>query len=387
MKIKISHFQLAALLIVSALFSMSSGLPDMSEHSMTKFASLLITSGLLLLIYLPLIVFTARNQDGVLQSNFGAVKWIVGSVIVFRLLFAALLTAVQLEYAITKTIMPYLAPIFFTTVVFLSALYSMNKGVQSAARVAPVALTLYLLVIALVSVFIWKNVDIIRIHSPLAMFGGNDNGGMFWGSLNDAVKNDELFFFAVLSGFVRSEDAQDVQGKVRGQSYKSVLFYYFPIVIIVGLWLNFLYNAVFGRFLGSVLYPMYTISSFADFNIIERMDGVFATATILGGIFKIILVFICVRVILFELFAVHSRDKQKDNGGGGQIKRIRAAKITAAILLVATAALVRLLLGREQWFNNNSGMSIFYGVPMITAAFILPAAALVFKKNTQKGQG
>jgi hypothetical protein len=293
--VRISHFQLAALLSVSVLFTYTSTLPIMADHSMGRFISLFIAVGIKLMLYIPLLIYSAkREKAGFIAINNGFFKWFFGCLLIIRFLYGALLAVVKLEFRVTCTALPYLSPFYFTLILFGAVLYGSLKGVQASARVAPIVLALYIFLIVTVSVSVSDKIDVIRIYSPFS----SSTRSIVAEALKVVMRNDEILFFAVLCGFVRG----NTEGK--GNAYKAV-WVYLPFVLIVGLWINFLYNSVLGRFINSTACQMYAISSYSRFNIIERMDGFFITTGILGGVLKIILSFVCVRAILFHLLPNH----------------------------------------------------------------------------------
>jgi hypothetical protein len=352
--VKISHFQLAALLAVSALFTMTTTFPGMGDFSMSRFITLGISAAAMLLLYTPLMIFTSRNPGGAFSANLPVFRWIFGIVIVLRLLFAALVCTLQLKAFITKTAMPFLPSLFYMIIIFAVVVYGASKGIQASARIAPVSLAVYVAAVALVSFMMWNKFEITRLYSPLA-------GVRF--TFDDVLRNDELFFFAVLCGFVRGKENH--AGEKRGLAYKTVL-YYLGAALALGLWLNFLYNGVLGRFIDSVYYPMYTVATFTSFNVIERMHGVFAMAGVIAGVLKITLAFLCIRAVLTDLFGIAPRE--------------RAAKITTWILVGAITFAAYFLIGHEP--AVTSGHNAFF-ITTIAAVVLLPVTAL-FKKYKGK---
>jgi len=340
--VKISHFQVASLLAVSTIFTFTSRLPDMADHSMGRFISLLICTVILSALYTPLMLSARKESAGFVAVNNSFFKWFFGSILIIRLLFTVVLTMLQLEFRITCTAMSYISPVFYTAFVFLAVLYGSMKGLQATARVAPLVLVAYVFLIVAVSISAWDKVDVIRIYSPFSV--GTDS--IVKNAVMDVIRNDELFFFAVLAGYVRGNGN-------RGQGYKSIL-YYLPFVTLVGLWLNFLYNAVLGRFINSTACQMYTVSSFSSFNLLERMDGLFISTAIFAGILKITLSFVCIRAILLHL-----------------LPKERAAKCTSAVLLGVIGVLVFFLYEKYDWLLNY-WLGVALAASLVIIALILP---------------
>ena len=366
--VKISHLQLAALLATSALFTMTATLQGSANLSMSRFISLSICGILLLLAYAPLAIFTAKSADSPLRNNNHVLKWIFALLILSRLVYTILLTMLQLKFFVTKTIMPYLSPLAFIIIVLFVVAYSADKGVQATARVAPVAFILCAFAIVTVSFLAWDSVNVTRIYLPLL-----NGSGWFSDAVIEAVGNDEIFFFAVLCGFVRGKEKRECE---RGQAYKSIL-YYLPLVIAAGLWLNFLFNAVFGRVLSNVFYPMQGVAALSSLNFIERMDGVFVTAAIIAGMVKLIVAAVCVRTLVFELNRCR-RTSQKE-------AQNRFMKIIAALILAATAVCVYAVLGNEEpLMSGRAGkikpLNIYFTVTLIVTAVVMPIASMAFKR-------
>jgi hypothetical protein len=322
----------------------------MSNHSMGRFLTLPVTAIIMLVIYIPLML----TPGGISDVKNKVLRWIFAMVIVIRLLYSAMLTISQFEYRVTCTAMPYISPIYFLAIIFAAALYGVHKGIQATARIAPISLTLYMVLIVLISLTVWDKVDIIRIYTPLsAPFIRGDNSIMYH-SLMEVIRHDELFIFVALTGFVREKDG-------KSQARKGVLIF-MPFVLVVGLWLNFLYNAVLGRLINYTACQMYTISSFSSFNIVERMDGFFITTAIVGGLLKIIMCFVCIRAVLSQL--VDDRSET------------RAVKITTMLLLAGIIIPTYFVLGFYELFISDI-MNICLISVMVIAALLLPAAVFI----------
>jgi spore germination protein KC len=329
---KISHWQLMSLLVLSALFAKVAPLPEISDFSMSRFLTLPVSTAIMLVIFVPFLLLSRRVKDGNLLA-IGSVplKWIIGILLIARLLYSALISASKLKDFVSLTILPYYTSIFFVVVTFAAVLYGSGKGIQATARIAPVALVLFFVTIAAVSLMLIPSIDVVRLYSPVGDAANRDVlriiGEEVW-------RNDTLFFFLALSGFVREKPSKSDKSDSRPkpQSYKSPL-YYFPLILVAGLWLNFLYTAVLGRFMTNTPYPLYTISSLSTFNVIERMDGIVVTMVIISGLLKTVLAFICVRAVLAEL--IHADMKA----------RKPAAKITTAVLVAGIATVTFLTTG------------------------------------------
>jgi len=358
-KVKISYLQVASLLAISTVFTYTSTLPLMADHSTGHFISLIISTVILLAVYTPFILSARRESCGITAVNNSFLKYLFGGVLILRLLFTAVVTALQLEFRVTCTAMSYISPLFFTAIVFYVALYGLQKGLQASARIAPLLIVMYVLVIVVVSVSVWGKIDLLRFYSPLGVF--SNNSGLLR-AMSNVVKNDELFFFAALCGFVRAKEEDGNENK--GQGFKSVL-YYLPLVLVLGLWLNFLYNVVLGRLIDSTACQMYMISSFSLFNLFERMDGIFISVALIGGILKIILCFLCIRIIFSHLLPVE-----------------RAAKITSSILLAGVAVLSYFMYGNYDWLVTKY-TTISLTIVMIIVAFFLPITSFMGKNNNE----
>ncbi|MCL2036940.1 MAG: GerAB/ArcD/ProY family transporter [Oscillospiraceae bacterium] len=365
---KISHFQLAALLMVSAIFTQITALPELSEHSMSKFITLSLSGVFLLALYTPLLIFTSRNSGNTLSYCNGStpskvIRWILGGIILLRLVYAVVLSLMQLKFAITKTVMPYLSLSFFMLLTLVTVFYGMSKGIQASARVAPISLFFLIIAIVAISFMMYDRIDVLRIYSPIW-----DNG-MLGGGFKLALRNDELFLFAALSGFVNSKSPKTSKTSQTSKpnSYKAVL-YYLPIVLVSGLWLNFLFNAVLGRFMPQILYPMYTIASFATFNVIERMDGVLVTAAIIAGLLKIILIFVCMRSIIACLLPP---------------AKFKSAKTTVYVIGLVVFAATFFIVEDEPLLIAD-WWKYFFMVTMAATAIILPITGFIGRSKRKR---
>ncbi|MCL2633991.1 MAG: GerAB/ArcD/ProY family transporter [Oscillospiraceae bacterium] len=359
MNTRISRFQLAGLLGVSAMFTETANLPEANSYDMWRFVSLLCTSAALLLLYLPMMVYSSKNGETgmlrVITEKNRFIGWVFGIIIMLRLLYTAVLTFVQLEFFVTNTIMAYLSSAYITVIVFAAALYGINKGIQATARLAPLALIILLLFIITVSIASWSSMSLLRLHSPIIHM----RTGEF-----TLIKNDEIILFAIMLGLVRNKNN-------KGNAYKSVLLY-LPIVLVMSLWLNFIFNTILGRFLERTLYPLYTLSSFTYLALFERMDGIDVTVVIVMGLLKLIMTFVCVRIIISDLLF-------------NNVKAEKAGRITASSLLILTGLSGYFLLARREWLLSPS-LNIYFLVITITIAVIMPCTAALINSRRSKNE-
>ncbi|MCL1866532.1 MAG: hypothetical protein FWF82_03905 [Oscillospiraceae bacterium] len=376
-QVKISHFQLASALAVSVMFSLTCALPNIGLYSMGRYLTIPIAVAAVLALYTPLMMSASKGESsGFTAIDNSFMKWTFGSLILIRLLFAGYLTLVQLAYRITRTAMPYISPFYFAIIIFLVAGYGMLKGLQSSARVAPIALVLYVLLIITVSFSMWYKFDFTRIHSPLL------SSGVVGNTFSEVIRNDEIFMFAVLCGFVRGkqEQSQDTAHK-KGLAQKSVLLY-LPLVLVAGMWLNTLFHGVLGRFVNSVECQMYTISSFSKFNIVERMDGIFVTIIIICGILKMVLSFVCIRAVLSHLLCKSDKSNVPDKSDKPD-KSERTGKIVASVLLAGISVLSFFTRGNIEWFEGLI-LDIVLAVLLVSIALVMPITDLIVKNKSRR---
>ncbi|MCL1881267.1 MAG: spore germination protein [Oscillospiraceae bacterium] len=379
---KISFVQLMSLLAFSALFSLTVPLYNTTsaEFNMSRFVTFGISTLLIFSCYIPL-MFAQRSVGE--QNLFKAkssklflkvLKWFLGCIIILRMLYIVLYTSLQLNEFISQTILAYLTPIFFVLVTFSVIWYGSIKGIQATARIAGFALIMFLTVILLSPLMVLQKLEFVRLYSPFASFGEMSGESIFMTIFNDIIRCDELFFFAALAGFVRSRKNEQTL-VTKSQSHKSVL-YYLPIVLLSAFWLNLLYNTVLGRFLSNVIYPLYTISTFATLNVLERLDGLFVTAAIIGGVLKVTLAFICIRIVLAELIHFDMKSHKP------------FAKITTSILVVLSAVTTVFFIGNENLFESMV-VKVFLACALVIIAFILPITVAILQKtqhNQKKGK-
>jgi spore germination protein KC len=330
---KISYWQLFALLSVSALFTQTAALPEMRDYSMSRFITLSASTFIMFLLFVPLFLL-ARKRGNLLNIKPKAIKWIIAIALTARLLYGAIYGAVGLKIFVASAVLTYITPIFFVIILFAGVLYGSLKGVQASARIAPVALVTFVGTIIAVSLMLIPQIDIMRLYSPFGDLMYLQNQNLFDSILTDVLHNDELFYFIALSGLVRAKTYPDLTQ--RPQCHKSVV-YYLPLVLISSLWLNFLYNTVLGRFIDSVPYPLYTVSTVSEFNIVERKDGVVSSIIIISGLLKIVVAFTCVRVVLGEM--IH-RD---------MTSRKPVARFTTVGLVAGAATIAFLMTGCEDY--------------------------------------
>ena len=361
---KIGYLQLACLLAVGAVFEMITPLPHMSNNSVERFVSLWVCGALVTILFVPMFIFAKKHECSVFEFLNKPLKWIFGLIIFLRLLYTSLALIVQLHFAITKTAMPYLSHGYFALMVGATVIYCSNKGLHASARVAPLAAIFGIVLVIVISALAWHKVELTRLYSP---FEGENQ---LTDGFRSALATDQVFIFAVLSGYVSTKGKNSERSPTAHRS----LLYFIPFVLFLSSWLNFMYNAVLGRFLPNALYPMYTIASFKNLNVLERMDGLVVVSGIIGGLLTIILTFVCIRLVVFEML----------RASGQQTVSERIGKRIVGIVTVAVVTGAYFIIGREGTAFSWGWLDIFFGVTMVVVAFVLPITALIMSSRNKR---
>lgn len=379
---KISHWQLFALLSIVAFFAVIVPLPDLlhatakfgvaqgNVFSMSRFVTLSVSTAIMSAIFLPLLLYSAKYPDNVLAPLPKWLKKVFAAVLILRLLYGAVYTVLQINSFLVQTILTYLTPVFLVIPIFAAALYGSYKGVQSTARIASPAVFVCVLTVIALSLMMWSKMDVIQLYSPIGAARTEGGHTVFGRIVADVAGNDALFVFIALSGVVRTRVDKEKDSVIKPQSFKAVL-YSFPLILVLALWLNVIYNAILGRYVSAVLYPLYVVSTYSSFNLLERMDGIIATIVIIGGILKITLFLICIRILLGETV---SRELES---------RKPIAKIITLIMAVIAAVWAYALIGKEP-LTTAPAVKYALLACVAIAALLLPLIAVIFARRTKK---
>jgi len=357
MNLKISNLQLASLLTISAMVSETTCSPYSYNYSM-EWLSYGITMAIsVLLLYIPLMIASAKLKAGpfeIIAGKSRAAGFIFGLVLILRLLYGAIRMTSEMEFYVTNTIMPYFSFIALLVTVYAVAMYALAKGIQAAARVAPVIIIAFIVLIVTFTVSNRDKVHFVNLYSPFAE-------GIFKfdrGFLGDLLKKDEFFMFAVLCGLTRERE------KETGKSYKSVLMY-IPFVLTVMLYLYGMYVVILGRYLNRTIYPFYTIAAFTDTTAICADVAL----GIIAGTLKLSLIFICIGMVAGSII------KKEDPAEKG----VSAGKLVTAVLALGIAIV-------SPRFIVFYSSVIAYAFPYLIAAMAiiviaLPITALIIPKG------
>jgi len=357
MNLKISNLQLASLLAISAMVSETTCAPFSYAYSMEWLSYGITMAAAVILLYIPLMIAVGKLKASpfeIIAGKSRAAGLIFGAVIILRLLYAVLRLTSEMEFYVTNTIMPYFSFTALLVTFYAVVMYALAKGIQAAARVAPVIIISFIVLIVIFTVSNRDKVHFVNLYSPFAEGIFRFNRGF----LDDLLKKDEYFIFAVLCGLTREHEQKT------GKSYKSVLMY-IPFVLTVMLYLYGMYIVILGRYLNRTIYPFYTIAAFTDTTAICADVAL----GIIAGTLKLSLIFICIGMV-----------------AGGIIKKetpvakgVSAGKLVTAVLALAIAII-------SPRFIVFYGGVVEYAFPYLIAAMAitviaLPIIALIIPKG------
>jgi len=358
MSVRISNYQLASLLAVSAIFSETTCNPYAYTYSMDWVFRLLFGAAIILLLYAPHMIASGKLKISPLEYISGKSRvagWIFGIIIIARLIYTVLRLTSELEFYVTNTIMPYFSFVALLVTSFAVILYALSKGIQAIARLAPILVPIYIVLLVIFVISTRDKTHFVNLYSPLA-------DGIFHSGkdlLQNIIKNDEIFFYAVLCGITHGGKNND-----DGKSYKSVLMYV-PFVTLISMFVYAFYVVILGRFLNNVAYPFYTIAGFTDSTAI-CMD---VAIGMIAGVTKISVAFICAGM------AVDSFIKRKDP----IVKGLTVGKLTAMILAVLAAVTSVFFISRNNLIIVSD--TVYSAAIMAVVTIVMPLTALIIPKG------
>lgn len=337
---KISFSQLACLFFISRIFAeANSHFAYQSGYGMQRFTVIALSFVLLLVVYIPLIVFVRISGGENVLSCIGKksrfLSCAVGVLLLLLLLCSTLSTLVHLEYYATSTIFTSAPALLVILLPAVCAVYAIKKGTETAARAGAVVLAAFVVLLVLIIISISSKMNFSYLYPALV-----DDADTLWGEvLTEFSKNAELPLFAVFCGTVREKPLR-------------CLWVYLPCAFVVTELMNLLYVTVFGRYFNSVVFPFYTLSSFSDIVVLQRLDGIDAVVWTMAAITRLAILAIGADIVLRD--GLH----------------IKYSRITAAVLtaLVIPAAL---------YFSRNEPDFVRYIVSVNGTGIPLAAVTLL----------
>lgn len=351
---KISYTQLACLFFISRLFAeVNSHFTHQSYYGMQRFTVIALSFVLLLVVSIPLLLFMRSGGGaGVLEiigRKSRVLGVIVGILLLPELLFSSLSTLVHLEYYAASTIFTSAPAILVIVLPIIGALYAMAKGLESAARTSVIVLISFVALFILIIVSICSSMDFSMLYPALV-----DRPSTLWTEvLAEFSKNAELPLLMVLCGAVREKPQRS-------------LYIWLPCSFAVIELMNLLYMTVLGHYFNAMVFPFYTLSSFSDIVVLQRLDGIDAVVWTMAAIIRVSLLAIAVnRVLLDGLRVKHSK--------------------------IVTVALYALLIIPALYFSKNETVFIRTclaitgtGIPLAAVSVIIPVVGAICAAKKEK---
>ncbi len=282
---KISWGQMTVLLIITRISAEMIIPGELTRYGSDRFWSLLAAKLAVLMLFLPLIFLTVRFKgDNFLLPAIRRSKILGGALAV---IFVVALAASTVETLVNLQL--YVSDVIFDSMLFITgaaavaaaAFYGALKGFSAISRSSIFALTLFAVLIVLITVTSWENMDVTFLY-PSFIRDGNYFMKSFFSEISSC---SEILVFAVFCKNIRSKPNRSV-------------FFYLGAVLIILEGLNLLYNIILGPYLSALEYPLYYISSLSDIVIFQRLDGIDAVVWVFCGIIKLALLFAAAHDIL-----------------------------------------------------------------------------------------
>ncbi len=354
MKHEIGYGGLAASMILSRLFTEATSLPGSNTgYGMQRFT---VTASAFLLsavVFLPLF-FAARKTAGenmlsAISKRSKALSGFIGVLLSLYLLFSASETALRSHYYATSTAFDSAPSLYFYIFVGAVLIFAIYKGLEATSRTGVIVFggLIFLMMLMLAALFMEIRPD--RLYPAL-------------------IDNEQTFVPQVIKEFSLNSEAIIILtlcGKVRCRSHISLPLYLGVSCLII-LFMTFLYNTVFGRLTSLLDFPFYTLSSVSDITLLHRINGIDVTVWVMAAVVK----------LAFTAFAFRETVC-------GSFGSARAAKILSFLFAVISLALSGLFTVFPETFEPLSALSNS-GIPLLTAALLVPAAALLCMRSDRR---
>lgn len=350
---KISHLQLAVLLITSRLFSEAVNFPLVNtEYGMQRFAVILTAYSILFLQYIPLMYLTKKysgeSASGIISDRSRVLGWIYAVLITVAVLTASISSMCRMRFYASSTIFGQAPPVLLIVLILLACGFAAWKGIQGTARSGVIFAGVFVAFLILIAVSVWQLCDLKWLYPAFI----EDTDEFVKQVLEQIGSNSEIIFFAVLSEHVTEK------------SHRTILWYVPAVMIILEL-MFLLEMLVLGPFLGSASFPFFTVSALSNIVLFQRLDGIDVAVWTLMCIIKITLALLCIRTV-FSRLAVE-----------------KTGMITAFSGLVIIAA-VSIGMGSNTSFVEWITKILTSGIPMIICGIIFPIIALIMAKKVKK---
>lgn len=347
---KISVAQLFILLFLSRMIvtvTYSTYIADISKMWCMSIASL---CGLVLTLVMVLPVYFLHRTDNRLTvadngyALFGRGGAVIAIIYGFYFLWVMLYTLSLFNLFVTDLMNPSISVIALSSAVIIASAYGAWKGIEAIARTSTIILFAVIIALIFVICTLFNKIDVYN-YTPINWSNGGDIGDAV---LSMLARNSCIPAMAMLFPFAN--------GKIKRGVVAWAVFVYLTIAVMV-----FIIVGVLGDYLKTQVFPVYSLTSLAQWGVLQRLDGVFL------GVWTANM-FIKIALMIYLISAC--------------VKRI-AGEIAGRITIIASAVVV-LVVSLLLSANSNIMSILFNNYILITAtgitAVVIPLLLLVMKK-------
>lgn len=285
----ISYKQLAALLLLSRLFSDGADFKAVEAgYSMQRFTVIVVSSVILFLLYLPIILLAQKhpseNVISVICEKSKVLGWLCGLFITVVLLFNAVSTICSMSLYSSSTVFAKAPMILLVLLPLAAAGTAAWKGIQGTARSGVLFGGVLAAFLLFVVISVWERFDWEWLYPGLL-----EEPELFFGQvIRQLGRNSELLVFAVLMEYA-------------DKKAEYAVYWYIPSITVLLILKLLIQMIVLGPFLNSSSFPFLTISALSDIVLFQRLDGINVGGWLLMCIVRAALALLCTRTVFTRL--------------------------------------------------------------------------------------
>lgn len=350
---KISVAQLFILLFLSRMIvtvTYSAYVADISKMWYMSIASL--GGFLLTLVFVLPVYFLYRTDNRLTVTDNGYALFGKGGAVIaviygLYFLWIILYTLSLFNLFVTDLMNPSISVVALSLAVIIASAYGAWKGIEAIARASTIILFAVIIALIFVICTLFNKIDVYN-YTPITFSNSSDIGEAV---LSMLARNSCIPAMAML--------LPHANGKVKRGIIAWAVFVYLTIAVMV-----FIMVGVLGDYLKTQIFPVYSLTSLAQWGVLQRLDGIFLGIWTAGMFIKIALMIYLISACVKRIF--------------GEIAG------RAAIIISAVAVLTVSLLFSE---NSNIMSMLFNNYILITitviTAVIIPLLLLIVKKVKQ----
>lgn len=346
---KISVGQMTALLVLSRMFAEATRFPlTVSDYNMQRFTAILIAKIILVLMYIPIILFIGKNEgENVVSFAMKKSRGLgiaVGIIFIVFILLTEVLTTCRLQFYASSTIFNKASTVLMIIILELVCGYGVYKGLQAVVRVSVIASVILFLFIGLVGATVWKYMDFSFLYPAFV-----ENGNSFFHEiLSEISRNSEIIVLPIL------------MSEVRGNT-RQVIYRYIPIIWLLIELMHFLSTVVLGPYLYQVDFPFFILSALSDITLFQRLDGIDVAIWIMSCIIKRAMFTLCVKYIVDKIFSP------------------KIGTVTALVSLAAVGGIAMAIISNRDMLEQLKTITATT-LPQLICGVVIPLLLLLMKK-------